>query len=331
MSQVSSGARVFISYSRKNRAVAEQLRDLLIDQGFDAYLDLHDIAPGEPWKERLGALILSAEKVIFLISPDSVTSPICTWEVDTAEAQGKGILPVVVHDVEADAIPGRLRRLNFVFFRTATERDSNLPALFDALSRDLAWEREKTRINDLAIEWSEAGRPRRRLVTRDDRIREMEYWRDRHPATSLAPTTLQLEFIAESRRRQIQRQRSLVSALTAIAIIVAVLGIATNESRVTAGLRGFEAQLNAESIAISAAVGRRDSGRALVRALHAYSEAERELGAIPSAVWNALRVAYEGTRLRKTVPMVREPLSLVWRKDGGLSNLTASGGPRCSR
>jgi TIR domain len=43
--------RVFISYSRKDGAFAEALRDALIARSFEAYLDKHDIAPGEPWRD----------------------------------------------------------------------------------------------------------------------------------------------------------------------------------------------------------------------------------------------------------------------------------------
>ncbi|MEO1610496.1 MAG: toll/interleukin-1 receptor domain-containing protein [Pseudomonadota bacterium] len=110
-------ARVFISYSRRDISIVEPLRNALREAGFDAYLDLHDISPGEDWKDRLGTLIASAEKVVFLISPDSVASDICAWEVDEAERQGKSILPVVVAETEAHSIPGRLARLNFIFYR----------------------------------------------------------------------------------------------------------------------------------------------------------------------------------------------------------------------
>ena len=39
--------RVFISYSRTDREVAERLRDQLIADDFDAFLDTHDILKGE--------------------------------------------------------------------------------------------------------------------------------------------------------------------------------------------------------------------------------------------------------------------------------------------
>ena len=55
--------QVFISYSRKDLTAAEQIRDWLIAGGFGAYLDAHDILPGEPWQERLAALIEKADTV----------------------------------------------------------------------------------------------------------------------------------------------------------------------------------------------------------------------------------------------------------------------------
>ena len=47
----------------------------VIDSGFDAFLDRTDIALGEPWKERLAALIATADMVVFAVSPDSIAAP----------------------------------------------------------------------------------------------------------------------------------------------------------------------------------------------------------------------------------------------------------------
>ena len=52
-------AEVFISYARVDGAFAGRLRDVLIKAGFAAYLDIHDIKPGEAWQERLTGLIES--------------------------------------------------------------------------------------------------------------------------------------------------------------------------------------------------------------------------------------------------------------------------------
>jgi hypothetical protein len=45
------------------------------------FLDRHDIKPGEPWEVRLSALIEQSDTVVFVISPESVKSERCVWEV----------------------------------------------------------------------------------------------------------------------------------------------------------------------------------------------------------------------------------------------------------
>jgi hypothetical protein len=75
-------AKVFVSYSRKDAAFAQMLVGALTERGFDAFLDKTDIAPGEPWKERLAGLIATSDTVVFAVSPDSVASTICGWELE---------------------------------------------------------------------------------------------------------------------------------------------------------------------------------------------------------------------------------------------------------
>lgn len=80
-------AKVFVSYSRTDTAFAQMLVGALSERGFDAFLDKTDIAPGEPWKERLAGLIAIADTVVFAASPDSIASPICAWELRKYEAR----------------------------------------------------------------------------------------------------------------------------------------------------------------------------------------------------------------------------------------------------
>src|SRR5689334_13791039 len=107
----STQAKVFISYARKDISFAEHLRHALRQKGFDAYLDKHDILPGEPWQERLAKLIETADTVLFVVSPQSVESKICDWEINEAERLGKRLLPVVLELPPDEMVPGRLKRL----------------------------------------------------------------------------------------------------------------------------------------------------------------------------------------------------------------------------
>jgi hypothetical protein len=126
-------AKVFVSYSRKDLAFAQMLVRILAERGFDAFLDKTDIAPGEPWKERLAGLIAAADTVVVAVSPDSVASPICGWELEESTRRGKRMIPVVARRIaDADAPPG-LARLNWVFLAEGDDKDAALAALDTAL------------------------------------------------------------------------------------------------------------------------------------------------------------------------------------------------------
>src|SRR5262249_25525224 len=133
--------RVFISYSRKDMNAAEMLVSALNVRGFEAYLDKKDILPGEPWQERLGGLILSADAVAFLISPDSIASKICSWEIDYTESLHKKLLPVL-HRQVIGQVPERLARLNYIFLRAEDDFENGVDTLASAIETDIDWIRQ---------------------------------------------------------------------------------------------------------------------------------------------------------------------------------------------
>jgi hypothetical protein len=96
---------VFISYSRKDDAFAEVLRAALLKRGFEAFLDKEDILPGEDWRARLEGLIVAADAVVFVLSPDSVSSQHCAWEVDRTCELKKILVPIRWRTVPDDAVP----------------------------------------------------------------------------------------------------------------------------------------------------------------------------------------------------------------------------------
>ena len=127
--------RVFLSYARTDLDLALGLRDHLTADGVDAFLDVNDIVMGEPWQERLQKLIVSADTILFLISPASVKSAYCDWEVDEAERLAKRIVPVVALPTVRGAIPGRLQRLNFAILDTPARWTAEYPRLLELGTR----------------------------------------------------------------------------------------------------------------------------------------------------------------------------------------------------
>src|SRR3954447_1725279 len=145
---------IFISYARSDSAaLAEELVVGLELSGFTAFMDRRDIAAAEDWEARLGALILSADTVVFIISPAAVKSQRCAWEVERAAELGKRLIPVQGTPVPEAEVPERLRRLNYIFFREGQSVTRPLRELAEALRQDVEWIREHTRLTEAAARW----------------------------------------------------------------------------------------------------------------------------------------------------------------------------------
>ena len=165
-----------MSYARADGGgLADELVTALEVVGFGAYLDRHDIAAGEDWEQRLGALIREADTVLLLITARSVASERCAWEVANARALSKRIIPVLGAKVPEADIPTELRRLNFIDFSPGTSFARALAQLADALRVDLDWIREHTRLGELARRWQERGAVEA-LLLRDEELAGAQAW-----------------------------------------------------------------------------------------------------------------------------------------------------------
>jgi WD40 repeat protein len=185
--------RVFISYSRADSAFAAKLRENLIENNIDAYLDQYDIAPGEPWQERLSGLITRADTVVFCLSPHFIQSEICDWEVNEAERLGKRLIPVVANVPRNEDVPQRLKRLNYIFMRDEIEYSSGLAGLIDGINTDVAWVREHSRLVELAQHWMDGDREEGLLLSYANLTALSKLLSDR-PRTAPDPTISLLEF-----------------------------------------------------------------------------------------------------------------------------------------
>jgi hypothetical protein len=200
-----SKGKVFISYSRKDSAAfADDLVLGLEDRGFAPFLDRHDIKPGEPWEARLGGLIEQSDTVVFVISPGSVRSERCVWEVDKAFALSKRILPVIYKSVPDGEIPPKLSSLQFVRFDNAPSMMRPLRELGEALCIDLEWIREHTRLDELAVRWQSRNRPESLLLRGDD-LDAAKAWVTKRKPDAPPTTELQRAFLNASERAEVAR------------------------------------------------------------------------------------------------------------------------------
>src|SRR5262245_8373708 len=91
-----SKAKVFISYSRKDMAFADRLEQALKTRGFESFVDRQDIYAFEEWWGRIETLILRADAVVFVLSPDAVRPGTAAMkEVAFAASLNKRFAPIV--------------------------------------------------------------------------------------------------------------------------------------------------------------------------------------------------------------------------------------------
>lgn len=234
-------ARIFISYSRKDRAFADRLETALKARGFETLIDRTEIYAFEDWWQRIQALISRADTIVFVLSPDAVNSDVALKEVAHAEALNKRFAPIVYRRVEDTTVPGPLRRLNFIFFDDPDRFEVSANELADALITDINWIRRHTEYGEAACRWSAGGRARG-LLLRPPVLDEAEVWIASRPPTAPEPTEDTRAFIRESRRGTTRRRNILMGGLSAglvVAISLAALaywqrGIAViNETRAT--------------------------------------------------------------------------------------------------
>src|ERR1700722_12765012 len=208
-----SKAKVFVSYSREDTAFADRLESALKIRGFEVFIDRHDISALEKWWKRIETLIVKADTVVFVLSPDSVASEFALKEVDFAASLNKRFAPIVYRRVDDKSVPAALAELNHIFFDDETRFEGSADRLGEALRTDIAWIRQHTEFGSAARQWSAANRPNG-LLLRSPLLEEAERWIGARPEGVPAPTEETQTFIQQSRASSTRRRNTLTASLT---------------------------------------------------------------------------------------------------------------------
>ncbi len=215
---------VFISYSRKDSEFVHRLHDALHAIERDTWVDWQDIPLTAEWWDEIRRGIDAANNFIFVISPDSVTSPVCNNEVEYAVATHKRLIPVVRREVPPDQMHKALARHNWLYFRETDDFDKTFADLIDVLNVDLDYVRGHTRLLVRAREWEIRDRNDSYLLRGDD-LNNAERWLAASGGKEPKPIELQTEYILASRRAASSRQRALLGGVSAALAVTAVLAV----------------------------------------------------------------------------------------------------------
>ncbi len=114
-----SEGEIFISYSRRDRKLADWVTRQLQAGGFKIWIDRHDIAGGEKWSKTITEAIINAEAFILLLSPNAIASEEIKRELDTALDNKMRIIPVILQPMDLQWLSNQnIDKLqNIMFYR----------------------------------------------------------------------------------------------------------------------------------------------------------------------------------------------------------------------
>ncbi len=101
-----SVVRTFLSYSRQDASFVTDMAQTLERRGIDVWMDTDDIRGSEPWRRSIVDAITSADAVVLIVSPASMTSKNVEREITVAAEVHRRIVPVVI---EAATLPAALQ------------------------------------------------------------------------------------------------------------------------------------------------------------------------------------------------------------------------------
>ncbi len=215
-------ARIFVSYSRKNKEFCRQLTSELEKRELDFWVDWEGIPPTVDWMREIEKGIEEADAFLAIVSTDWIASGVCIDELNIAVKNGKRLIPVVPFDIVWNDVPPALAQLNFIFFTPNFDFTEQLNKLFTALETDYDWQKTHRRLQVKALEWERSNfEPGFLLRGRD--LDDAEKQLSINAAKNPFPTELQRSYALKSRQATDRQRR--ITTIVQWFIILILLGI----------------------------------------------------------------------------------------------------------
>lgn len=116
-------ADIFLSYSRADKEIMQQVRQKLRAAGLSVWTD-NDLAPGTPsWVIAIEKALDSAGCMVVLFSPSSKQSEWVIEELNYAKTHHLAIFPILVAGDEQSAVPFGFSRAQWVDIRSDPDRE----------------------------------------------------------------------------------------------------------------------------------------------------------------------------------------------------------------
>jgi WD40 repeat protein len=193
--------KVFLSWSDKDRALMEPVRQSLLREQITVWVSSVDIKTGSDFQTMINRGIEEADNVVYLISPNSLESRYCQAELEYAQKLNKRLIPILLCPTPLEQISAEVRSLQFIDFTdntTAEDYQSDIAQLIRILNQDAAYYEQHKLLLTRALKWHRLQQNSSMLL-RGYNLRQAEAWlkiakkRDQHP-----PIAEMEAFVAES-------------------------------------------------------------------------------------------------------------------------------------
>jgi tetratricopeptide (TPR) repeat protein len=249
---------IFISYSRDDKAFVQQLHEAFSQEKQDIWIDWESIAPSKAWWDEIKRGIAIANNFVMVMSPNSMSSPICHMEIEHARILGKRIIPVLYKPFDEmciNRISERLNKpdqvftrelwgtrqeftlfhenqkalapINYFFFAPEDDFNDKFQKLLEIIQTDFDHKESHTRLGLRAEQWANRNHDVSFLLDGEE-LKGAERWMDEalKQGKMPPPTTLQTEYIRASRAdedSQIQRMNRIRRARLYASILAGMM------------------------------------------------------------------------------------------------------------
>lgn len=212
-----SPAVIFISYSRQDKEAADVMVAQLERNGFAVKIDRRDLPYGEAFKQELAEFINDADSVVWLVSPASVKSPFCQWELGEVARRSKRLIPIMLRETPPETLPKALGDLHLLPAEGLYDPEQHEKVLVDVLNLDLPWLKHGTILGSREQEWRHLDQ-KSALLLRGAALENAEIWWRETPRKAPPPSPEIRELILVSRAAQRRRLRMTVFGALAFAV-----------------------------------------------------------------------------------------------------------------
>ncbi len=188
--------QVYVSFCGADTEFAHKLIDeLKADSRFDVSFDPDTEIDEDDWKDLIGSLILDADAVVHIVSPEAAET--CGWEAEFARENSKQVLLAQCRPLGGTALPTALQGLKSIRFDGPQAFTRPYKALVSKLAANNGWLREHTRLLNRARNWEDAGCQTTMLLAGDE-VMDAKLWTLSRPDDAPKPTDLHIRFISTS-------------------------------------------------------------------------------------------------------------------------------------